>query len=644
MKKILSLMLLLTLAKAGHTAFELERPGARAVGMAGAFTALADDNDALLYNPAGLAGLQEACLSTGWAKLYAGLDDGQLTESQLAFTYPLTIPAALGLLWHQRNLFGLYQESRISLGYGQALDQNKSWEVGAVVNLLMLQYTDDQALAQDDFLRTHSSLLTAAVDAGVLYTPLPHWTIGLSAANVNRPNVALFDEPVLLPMQLRAGLAYQNDTLDGSLDWWQFGNTYRLSLGGEYWWFHRLLATRAGMALDNDGLQELTAGLGFNIMQSQWALQLDYGFVLPMGEQLNLGSSHYLGLAWHFGRNRLTPLEQEGMRLKIIGQAALDKGDNQRALDAWEEAVEYLPDDEQLAEALLSLQDEVDKHSKFEIYKTQAENYETKQDWTNAAKAYRKALDIIPEDDEVNRAWNRVKKEQQTMDKEERKKKKARARKVNREIKATAVTNLTEANRLVTQSQRRDDIQRYFKEAWRKLSDDLQAAKAAYRQRDYEAANDQSVSIINDIKRLGERAAIKAKAMARKMENRPTLSTKPISEKIPPQAAPAVKPAQQRQHVLKKVDEQKKERRRARGAYGRAVKLMIEIDQKKGDTYFPERYQKMKNHLVVVKTKLQQGDYVNTIAMAEALFPNLEKLKKECEQKEAARKALPTGW
>ncbi len=649
MKKVLSLILLLALAGTGRAAFELERPGARAAGMAGAFSAVADDNDALLYNPAGLAGLTEACLSTSWADLYAGLDDGQLTESQLAFTYPMAIPGSLGVLWHQRNLFDLYQENQISLGYGQALDPDKTWTAGAVVDLLMLQYTDAQALAQDDFLKNHATLFTASLDAGVLYLPASHWRIGLSASHINQPNIAVLEEPVLLSLQLRAGVAYQDNNFKTGLDWTMTDGTYRWSVGGEYWWFERLLATRAGLALTTDGLQEMTGGLSLNWLQVHGGLQLDYAFVLPLGEKIYFGSSHYIGLSWHFGGTPLSPLEQEGRRLKAFGRAALDKGDYRQALDAWEEAVEYLPDDKQLAKALSSLRDEVDKQSEFDIYKKQAANYEANHDWRNAAKAYRKALNIIPENDDVNRAWKRARQQLQTMDKEEQRKRRAKERKIDREMKVNATRHLTEANHLLTQNQRRGDMQRYFKEDLEKLDDLLKKAKTAYRRRDYEAANDKSVSLINDIQRLEERVAIKVKAAAKKRENRSR--PRPVSANPTPRVTATVQPARQGQPRLegkarlhRKVNGPKKLRRRARGAYGRAVKLMIEIDQKKGDTYFPEQYQKMKNNLVVIKTKLQHGDYDSTIAKAEALFPHLEKLKKKCEQKEAARKALPTGW
>lgn len=54
MKKTFILFLLLFYTAVSFAAFENKRPGARPAGMGGAFTALADDSNALYYNPGGL--------------------------------------------------------------------------------------------------------------------------------------------------------------------------------------------------------------------------------------------------------------------------------------------------------------------------------------------------------------------------------------------------------------------------------------------------------------------------------------------------------------------------------------------------------------------------------------------------------------
>src|SRR5690349_1619520 len=56
-----------------QAAFEDPGWGARPVGMGGAFTAIADDSNAPLYNPAGIVQVQWHELSAMYAQLFSGL-------------------------------------------------------------------------------------------------------------------------------------------------------------------------------------------------------------------------------------------------------------------------------------------------------------------------------------------------------------------------------------------------------------------------------------------------------------------------------------------------------------------------------------------------------------------------------------------
>src|SRR5476649_1520563 len=65
--------------------------GARPVGMGGAFTAIADDSNAPLYNPAGIVQVQWNEMSAMYARLFSGLtlfagqDTVHLDESYLSY-------------------------------------------------------------------------------------------------------------------------------------------------------------------------------------------------------------------------------------------------------------------------------------------------------------------------------------------------------------------------------------------------------------------------------------------------------------------------------------------------------------------------------------------------------------------------------
>src|SRR5882724_3034356 len=75
MKKLRSIALLAILAlfrSSAQAAFVDTGWGARPVGMGGAFTAIADDSNAPLYNPAGLVQVQWNELSAMYSRLFSG--------------------------------------------------------------------------------------------------------------------------------------------------------------------------------------------------------------------------------------------------------------------------------------------------------------------------------------------------------------------------------------------------------------------------------------------------------------------------------------------------------------------------------------------------------------------------------------------
>src|SRR5215467_15040209 len=74
-----------------RAAFEDTGWGARPVGMGGAFTAIADDSNAPLYNPAGLVQVQWNEVSAMYSRLFSGLtlysgdDTVHLDQSYVSF-------------------------------------------------------------------------------------------------------------------------------------------------------------------------------------------------------------------------------------------------------------------------------------------------------------------------------------------------------------------------------------------------------------------------------------------------------------------------------------------------------------------------------------------------------------------------------
>ncbi len=70
----------------------------------------------------------------------------------------------------------------------------------------------------------------------------------------------------------------------------------------------------------------------------------------------------------------------------------------------------------------------------------------------------------------------------------------------------------------------------------------------------------------------------------------------------------------------------------------------IEFDNLQGEKAYPERVQEAKRELARIKELLTNEEFETTVKRCQELYPELDRLKKLCEEKEKARRALPTNW
>ncbi|MDI6735352.1 MAG: PorV/PorQ family protein [bacterium] len=245
--------------------------GARAMAMGETFCGLADDTNAIYYNPAGLA---------------------QLNEKQL-------------IVMHSDWLEGINYEF---LGYAQPVDKNKTWGMSlGYLNSGDMEKLDTNGITEGNFEAkdmvfslayglnlSKNTLLGAsiktislkidnedansfALDVGFLSkTPIENLSIGGALQNLGT-KVKFINEGDSLPLNLKLGAAYQ--TIDNRcillLDINKpVDNKLRLSLGTEYC-LVPILAIRAGY---NSGIDE-GSGMTFGIGYKFHNLQLDYAYV-----------------------------------------------------------------------------------------------------------------------------------------------------------------------------------------------------------------------------------------------------------------------------------------------------------------------------------------------------------------------------
>jgi hypothetical protein len=310
------------------SAQNVEVLGSRALGMAGAFVAVADDATATYWNPAGLASgpFFDLVLERqhGDALLDGrnqSLDSATRAAGGTSFTVALGTPP-LGLSYYQIRATSLpshpaaqSEGSRQTVTLGEATVRTlKTQHLGVTfvqsltsnitlgTTLKIVRGTAAEAqvtgATAEDALEAATALTgnsgtTVDLDAGALAAYGP-WRAGIVGRNLRRPRFALSTERgsdhVQLDRQVRAGFAFAprsrpagtNGPMTLALDFdlrrvdTVFGARRELALGGERWWLAGRVGARAGVRFntlkrENEPGDPVVAG-GFSVSPRAGAL------------------------------------------------------------------------------------------------------------------------------------------------------------------------------------------------------------------------------------------------------------------------------------------------------------------------------------------------------------------------------------
>ena len=281
------------------------------MGMGGAFSALADDSNAALYNPAGLTQLQWNQLSAMYARLFSGLtlyageDTVHLDQSYLAFASKPLPFGSLGLSWANFNTTGLYREDTVTLSYAKDAGTfipslQDSLSFGFNLKMLHRGISLDSRTANDPVFSDGTSVSALAVDAGLLLKPkdgpLAGYRFALVGKNLNQPNVG-FKDMDRVPTEWRLGLAYQSQTLPWlvpDIDFTRRNGITGIHGGVESWLFQDAIGLRAGGNKD-----EASAGMSYyQPIGKNFGFRLDYGFTIPFYVQDTSGSHRIAGTVY----------------------------------------------------------------------------------------------------------------------------------------------------------------------------------------------------------------------------------------------------------------------------------------------------------------------------------------------------------
>ncbi|MBQ2219566.1 MAG: hypothetical protein II417_02075, partial [Elusimicrobia bacterium] len=126
MKKILAVLLLSIMVvgvQKAQAAFEDTYWGVRALGMGGAYTAVANDANAPLYNIAGIANCGQREVTLMGSRLFAGLEGVEISANYLGAVYPISEEwGAVSFAWSSLGTPALARYDAFNLGYARKLN------------------------------------------------------------------------------------------------------------------------------------------------------------------------------------------------------------------------------------------------------------------------------------------------------------------------------------------------------------------------------------------------------------------------------------------------------------------------------------------------------------------------------------------
>jgi hypothetical protein len=266
--------------------------GARSIGMGKAFTGVADEVDAIFYNPAGLGGFTKTdALAFGtqqfWGYRYGAL--GLATPVRKVGTFGVMVMYFLSP--------DVEEVSEIGDKTGRTFNHTQVAGMAAY-SRKVFPFLSVGATAK--FLYSRISTWNAAgfgADLGVLVTPLEWASAGISAVNVIRPKLKHFSLTEEFPLTLRFGLGiHPFRKLTVAFDVVQTEHQNTRFMGGAEFQATDLIRVRGG--IDKN---EVSGGVGLEPYVFGMNFRLDYTYTMHHASALALEDCHRISVNLKFG-------------------------------------------------------------------------------------------------------------------------------------------------------------------------------------------------------------------------------------------------------------------------------------------------------------------------------------------------------
>jgi hypothetical protein len=240
-------------------------PRPRALGSA--FVSVADDANAVYWNPAGMTQLRRFEI-TGCRTLLYAVDELSLDYLSAVYHWPRY--GAFGVSWVRLDLKDIYHEDTINFALAHGVPRVKGLSVGASLKLFMLSAPGYEKYNDPAY---EGRVTEPSVDVGVHYRPKENWAVGAVAYNVNEPKLKLLStterpDPVYRDYAVGASYIFRGlllVTFDLRTRYGELSNTVG-RLGSEIWFFNAV-ALRGGFEQEH-----MTAGFG--LTGGSWQIDL----------------------------------------------------------------------------------------------------------------------------------------------------------------------------------------------------------------------------------------------------------------------------------------------------------------------------------------------------------------------------------
>lgn len=277
---------------------------ARPAAMGGAFVGIADDINALNYNPAGLGLLNQNQISFMHNRWFQSVN-----QEYLAYSHNSGVGVAINYL-----NYGNIQETTISNPRGLGLGEFKSYDAAAnfgygnKINKNMflgfsLKYVKEKISEYNSW--------AVASEFGCLYiTPIEKLTAGLVLKNIST-KVKFIDTTEELPLIVKTGVGYKTmeDKLTIGIDIGrQMDNEKTFFNTGAEYLIIEFLALRCGINTRNETDTGITGGFGVNYCD----FNLDYAYS-PYGD---LGDTHKITLTYKFAEKLEKTVKKQRVKNK----------------------------------------------------------------------------------------------------------------------------------------------------------------------------------------------------------------------------------------------------------------------------------------------------------------------------------------